>query len=317
MKVIVVNQAVPGAAEAFRLVKKKRPDILCLAGEAHDDINDIASVADLVVNSDFISRGYLIPHSARVLGAKTLVHISFPRHMDYGDLARRKAIMEQACSDLGLNFAYEEAPDPTGPAGIEGARKFIMDSFPAWIEKYGPDTAFFCTNDAHTEPLIRQIADQGGYFIEADLPSPLLGYPEAFGLDFQNVSSGWGRVLKKIEDEVLAAGAGGRLGAWAHPLGFCQTAGMAEFGKLVAEGRAKLTDTKTLLECYVKFSPGAKWNGAYYMDAVTAKPIRNYFLIYQDTYVFGRGYLGATSVEIPEKYLLIDENHEVQSRSEK
>ena len=44
MKVIVVNQAIPGTAEAFRRVKEKRPDILCFAGEAHEDPNVITLV---------------------------------------------------------------------------------------------------------------------------------------------------------------------------------------------------------------------------------------------------------------------------------
>ena len=30
--------------------------------------------------------------------------------------------------------------------------------------------------------------------------------------------------------------------------------------------------------------------------------VPNAFFIYQDTYVFGKGYMGVTSVEIPEKY---------------
>ncbi|MDR3075988.1 MAG: hypothetical protein LBU26_01705, partial [Synergistaceae bacterium] len=65
-------------------------------------------------------------------------------------------------------------------------------------------------------------------------------------------------------------------------------------------------DAKALLECFGKFSPGAKWNGSYFTDTVTGKPVRNYFLIYQDTYILGRGYMGAADVEISEKYLLID-----------
>jgi hypothetical protein len=317
IKLIVVNQAIPGTAEAFRIIKKQRPDILCLAGEAHEDIDVITEAADLVVNADFISRGYLIPHSAKELGARTLVHVSFPRHLAYEALARRRTIMEQACADLGLEFAMEEAPDPTEAIGVDGARLFIMENFPDWINKYGKETAFFATNDAHTEPLIRQVATLGGYFIEADIPSPLLGYPEAFAINFQDSSGGWRNILNKVEQAVIAKGAGGRLGTWAHPLGFCQTAGMAEFGKLVVEGKAKLSDTKTLLRCFGQFSPGAKWNGTYYMDAVTSKPIRNCFLIYQDTYIFGRGYMDATSVEIPEKYFLIGEDHEVQRSSQK
>ncbi|MDR3038964.1 MAG: DUF3798 domain-containing protein, partial [Candidatus Adiutrix sp.] len=294
-------------AEAFRKIRAKRPDIILLAGETHEDTDVIAPAADLVVNADFLSRGYLIPHSAWELGAKTLVHISFPRHLGYDDLARRRAIMAQACADLGLRFVDEEAPDPTGDAGVDGARRFILEKFPAWLAKYGRDTAFFSTNEAHAVPLIRQVADLGGIFVEADIPSPLLGYPEAFDLDLQAEAEAgdWPALLKKVEEAADRHEAGGRLGTWAYSLGFCHTAGLAEFGKLIAEGRAGISDTKALLAGYGKFSPGAKWNGTYYMDPVTSKPIKNYLLIYQDTYIFGRGYLGAASLDIPEKYFLI------------
>jgi hypothetical protein len=305
MKVVIVNQAIPGTTEGFRRIKEKRPDILCLAGEAHEDPNVITSVADLTINADFISRGYLIPHSAQKLGAKTFVHISFPRHMSYETLGRRRAIMEQACKDLGIKFVFETAPDPTSDVGVAGAQQFILEKVPSWVEQYGKDTAFFCTNDAHTEPLLRQLAAFGGYFVEADLPSPLMGFPGAFGIDLQGDSGNWPAILKKVEESVVKAGAGGRMGTWAYSLGFCHTAGLAEFGKLVVEGNAKITDTKKLLECYGKFSPGAKWNGNYYVDAATKKPMRNFFLVYQDTYILGKGYLGVADVEVPEKYLNI------------
>ena len=83
MKAIVVNQAVPGTTEAFRQIKERRPDILCIAGEGHEDLPEIGSAADLVCNNDFVSRGYLIIRTAHELGADTFVHISFPRHMAY------------------------------------------------------------------------------------------------------------------------------------------------------------------------------------------------------------------------------------------
>ena len=127
MKVIVVNQAIPGTAEGFRKIKEKRPDILCFAGETHEDPNVITSIADLTVNADFLSRGYLIPHSAKKLGCKTFVHISFPRHMSYETLGRRRAIMEQACKDLGVKFVFETAPDPTSDVGVAGAQQFILE----------------------------------------------------------------------------------------------------------------------------------------------------------------------------------------------
>ena len=80
MKAIIVNQAVPGTTEAFRRIKEKRPDIICIAGESHEDLPEIGSAADLVVNNDFVARGYLMIRTAHELGCDTFVHISFPRH---------------------------------------------------------------------------------------------------------------------------------------------------------------------------------------------------------------------------------------------
>jgi hypothetical protein len=285
-------------------VKEIRPDIICLAGEAHENTNEITAVADLVVNVDFISRGYLIPWLAQRLGARTFVHVTFPRHMAIEALARRRKIMKRVCADLGLNFADEEAPDPVGEFGVDGARRFILEQFPFWLDKYGKDTAFFCTNDAHTAPLLRMVAANGGFFVEADLPSPFMGYPEAFGIELQDGLGDWQGLLRRIEAAVEEAGGSGRMGMWVYSVGFIQTTGTAEFGRLVAEGKAKLTDTKALLDSYGRFSPGARWNGAYFMDGVTAKPVRNYFLVYQDTYILGKGYMGTPEVDIPEKYFM-------------
>ena len=157
MKAIVVNQAVPGTTEAFRQIKERRPDILCIAGEGHEDLPEIGSAADLVCNNDFVSRGYLIIRTAHELGADTFVHISFPRHMAYETMSRRVAVMEEACKEFGMQFVLETAPDPTSDVGIPGAQAYILENVPAWVEKYGEKAAYFCTNDAHTEPLLKQL----------------------------------------------------------------------------------------------------------------------------------------------------------------
>ncbi len=302
MKVVVVNQAIPGTTEGFRRIKEKRPDILCFAGEAHEDPNVITSVADMAINADFVSRGYLIINTAKKLGCKTFVHISFPRHMSYETLGRRRAIMEQACKDLGIKFVFETAPDPTSDVGVAGAQQFILEKTPAWVKKYGKNTAFFCTNDAHTEPLLKQLAKYGGYFVEADLPSPLMGYPGAFGIDLSKEAGNWPVILKKVEKAVIAAGAKGRMGTWAYSYGYTNSAALAEFGKRIVEGKAKLNSKKDLMDCYAAYTPGAKWNGNYYTDLGTGVTKKNLMLVYQDTYVMGRGYMNAASVQVPAKY---------------
>ncbi|MDR2662592.1 MAG: DUF3798 domain-containing protein, partial [Treponema sp.] len=52
MKAIIVNQAIPGTAEAFKRVKEKRPDIILLAGEPHEDPLVIQGSADLAISAD-------------------------------------------------------------------------------------------------------------------------------------------------------------------------------------------------------------------------------------------------------------------------
>ena len=306
MKVIVVNQGIPGTTEGFRRVREKRPDIILLIGEGHEDPSVTTVAADLVAQGDLISRGYLIPHTAKELGVDTFVHISFPRHMSYETLGRRRAIREEACKDLGIKFVFETAPDPTSDVGVAGAQQFILEKMPAWVEKYGKNTAFFCTNDAHTEPLLKRIAELGGYFIEADIPSPLMGYPGAFGIDFAKEKGDWPAILKKLEDAVVAAGGGGRMGTWAFSLGYTHTAALAEFGKRVVEGQAKLDSLKDLIACYNDVTPGATWNAGYYVDAGTGVRNKKMVLVYQDTYMLGKGFMGATSVEVPEKYYSVN-----------
>ena len=65
VKVIVVNDAVPGTTEAFRRIKEKRNDVICLSGSPHEDPNVISSISDFSAVVDSISRGYLIIHTAK------------------------------------------------------------------------------------------------------------------------------------------------------------------------------------------------------------------------------------------------------------
>jgi hypothetical protein len=308
MKAVVVNQGVPGTAEAFMRIREKRPEILLFVGESHEDPLVIQQAASLAISADFVSRGYTIPWAAKQLGAKTFVHISFPRHMSYESLGLRRQIMEVACADLGIKFVFETAPDPTSDVGQAGAQQYILEKTPQWINQYGKDTVFFCTNDAHTEPLLKQLFSYGGMFVEADLPSPLMGYPGALGLDLTAEAGNFPAILKKVESSVVEKGGQGKFGTWAFSYGFTATAGLGELAKRIIEGNAKLDNPDDLYAALAEFTPGAKWNGGSYVDANTGVRARNQLLIYMDTYIFGQGFLPTTEQEVPEKYYQIKFN---------
>ena len=307
MKAIIVNQAVPGTTEAFRKIKETRPDIICIAGEAHEDLPEISSAADLVTNNDFVSRGYLIIRTAHELGCDTFVHISFPRHMSYETMSRRVAIMKAACEEFGMKFVLETAPDPTSDVGVSGAQAYILEQVPAWVEKYGQKAAYFCTNDSHTEPLLKRLLECGGYFIEADLPSPLMGYPGALGIDLTEEAGDFEKILTKVESAIVEKGGADHFGTWAYSYGYTLSAGLALHAKNVLDGKSELKDMDDVAAALQVYSPKAAWNGASYTNATTGAKSENVFLIYQDTYIMGDPghFMGNADVEIPEKYFTV------------
>jgi len=291
MKAIVVAEGVPGTYSAFKTIREKRPDILLFVNNNHEDPVQVSTVADVVVNADSIARGYLIVKTAKDLGATKFMHISFPRHLSYETISRRRAIMEQTAKDLGMEYIEMSAP-----------QQFILEQVPNWIKKYGKDIAFFATNDAQTEPLLKQIAAYGGIFIEADLPSPTMGYPGALGIEFTDDEKGnWPKILEKVEKSVIAAGGSGRMGTWAYSYNFAGVEALTDLAiKSIESGDRDFTLDKLLASLDVA-TPGAKWNGSIMKDN-NGVDVKNAFFIYQDTYVFGKGYMGVTSVKIPEKY---------------
>ena len=302
IKAIVVAEGVPGTYPAFKTIREKRPDILLFVNNNHEDPVQVSTVADVVVNADSIARGYLIVKTAKDLGATKFMHISFPRHLSYETLARKRAIMEQTAKDLGMEYIEMSAPDPLSDVGVPGSQQFILEQVPNWIKKYGKDIAFFATNDAQTEPLIKQIAAYGGIFVEAELPSPTIGYPGALRVEFIDDEKGnWPKILEKVEKSVIAAGGSGRMGTWTYSYSFAGVIGLTDLAiKSIESGDRDFTLDK-LLASLDTATPGSKWNGSLMKDNKGVE-VHNAFFVYQDTYIFGKGYMGTATVEIPEKY---------------
>ena len=59
------------------------------------------------------------------------------------------------------------------------------------------------------------------------------------------------------------------------------------------------------MKAYGYYTGDAKWNGSFYTDVNTGVRARNHVLIYQDTYMMGKGYMGAADLVVPEKYFAI------------
>ena len=219
MKAIVMVQAVPGAAAAIARVRDVRPDMFFFLGTPGEDPDVIAEYGDVIIQTNDLARGPQIAQQAKDMGAEVLVHYSFPRHMSYEMLASRRDMMKAEAERIGLVFVEEDAPDPTGDAGVPGTQQFIMEDVPRKVAEYGENTAFFGTNCSMMEPLIRQSFETSAIFPVQCCPSPYHALPAALGIAVPEEKAGdVAYMLEQIQEKTNEAEMSGRVGTWTVPV---------------------------------------------------------------------------------------------------
>lgn len=280
-KAIVMVQAVPGAVAAVDRIREFRPDILMVLGAPQEDPDIIATKGDIVLNTDDIGRGYQIAEHAHNMGAETLVHYSFPRHMSIEMLAQRRTLMKEKAEELGMKFVDEDAPDPTSDAGIAGTQMFISEDVPRKIEQYGPNTAVFGTNCAMQEPMIAQSIESGGIYPVQCCPSPYHAMPAALGIEVPEDKKGnleW--ILGEIERKVAEMGATGRVATWPVPANMMYIQAGTYYAHEWIQGNIAERNDKEALVRVMEETTGQKVQLSEYADT------DNYYLFLSDHIIF-------------------------------
>jgi len=219
LKGLVICQAVPGTAPGIDAVKEFRDDLFIFIGQPQEDPPVISARGDIVMQMDEMGMGVGIPTQAKKLGAKVLVHYSFPRHMSYPLLSGRRELMKETCAELGLEFVDATSPDPTGDAGTTGSQQFILEDVPRMVEKYGKDTCFFSTNCSQQIPLISAVVATGALYAQPCCPSPYHGFPSALGMEIPEDKMGdLQYAIDEITKIMAEKGMTGRTSTWPVPV---------------------------------------------------------------------------------------------------
>ena len=259
IKAIVMVQAVPGAAAAFEKVKEKRPDILIIGAVPGEDPDMVAKKADLIFIGDEPAMGRTITEQAKKMGATTMVHYSFPRHMSYPLLAQRRDIMKAECEKAGMKFVDATAPDPLGDAGVPGAQQFILEDVPRKVKEYGKNTNFFSTNCAMQEPLIKAVLETGAIDAQQCCPSPFHGYPGALGIKIPADKAGdVPFIIEQIKQKVAEKNGTGHFATWPVPMNMMFVEAGVEYAKEWAEGKIKEKNNKEEVMKKLSAAAGAK-----------------------------------------------------------
>ncbi len=219
VKAIICNTAMEGTAAAMERVREARPDILLLAGVPSEAPDVICEAADLVFHPDVAEMGAQVAEAAAEMGAKTLVHYSFPRHMAQPLNIARHDRMKEKCEELGITFVDGTSPDPMSDAGIAATQQYILEDVPRKVEEYGVDTAFFGTNAGQQEPLCKAVFESKAIYPLPDNPSVFYAFPGALGIEVPEDKKGDVAYMQEQISAILAEnGMSGRMGVWSVPM---------------------------------------------------------------------------------------------------
>ena len=155
---------------------------------------------------------------AKLMGAETIIHYSFPRHMAIPFIAERHDDMAEAAERAGIAFIEVETPDPMIYSMSE-SQLFIEQDVPRQVELHGRNTVFFSTNCGQQIPLIQQVIATGALFVQPCCPSPFHVFPVALGLAADEWEASENFRLREIIDAtseiIYATGMRGRVSNWA------------------------------------------------------------------------------------------------------
>lgn len=237
IKAIIFSQAVQGTA-ACQKIREVRPDILLIAAGYQDDAATSAANCDIFYHANVPKMGTQMVDELSDMGAKTFVHYSFPRHLAWQPTADRLQNMKDRCAELGLTLVETTTPDPMSDAGTSGTQQFVLEDVPRSVDKYGVETAFFGTNTAQQEPMIKSVVDTKSYFTYPSDPSPFVGFPSALGIEVPDDKLyDTEYMMNAIKEKLAEADMTGHMGTWTAPVMTLFMTGSYAYAEAFCEGK--------------------------------------------------------------------------------
>ena len=290
VKVLIINQALPGTCNAVDALLKKRDDLFIVYCMPQDRQEDVIRQANLVVDLD-VEMGYIMMMQAQLFGAKTFVHYSFPRHMEQPTYSARRAVIKETCErDRELEFVDVIVPDPASEAGKEAAHRFILEDVPKMIDQYGKDTAFFATECSLQPSLIKAVVDNGAIYPQPCCPSLYHGFPNALGFEPDDYTNeGAYETLKQIGKILGDRGNEARISTWLVPATALMTNTTAAYGVKWMKGEVpKDVISMEILGTCMRDYAGIELYLSNFNELPEGISDQHYFVIRNGYYVFER-----------------------------
>ena len=219
---IVINQGVINTNAAIDAARDIRgDDLFIVVASAAEDPRDVYARVDLSLDINNPGIPYFFVQQAIAMGAETIAHYSFPRHMSIPMLVARRDGIRAYAEAAGIRFVDLPSPDPMEEGGMAASQLFISQDVGRQVAELGPNTVFFSTNCGQQIPLLQQVLAYGAMYVQPCCPSPFHAFPQALGLAAtQSEAVGAFSVAEIIEltrEAVAEAGMTNRLSNWGLP----------------------------------------------------------------------------------------------------
>lgn len=287
MKAIIVASGQAGLLPALQKVEEIRPDIITMTAPIWDDPVLMSKYVDINLDTDWVKRGETIARKAHEMGAKTIIHYSFPTHLSKEVIAQRKDMMQKTSKELGMEWVEVITPDPQTGSGTAPMLQFLREDIPRQINKYGKDTNIFGTNCPMYDVIIDEALKLKFMVAEQCCPTPLQAYPTVMGLEISDADAwDFDKVNKMISAKAAEANMTNRLGGWPMPVTIFMTQYAVELAKKMIEDPSFDYNSLQQLDQFAKESTGYSVKFSKFKPSATGDELKNYNVMIMDSILY-------------------------------
>lgn len=287
MKAIIVASGQAGLLPALQKVEEIRPDIITMTAPIWDDPVLMSKYVDINLDTDWVKRGETIARKAHEMGAKTIIHYSFPTHLSKEVIAQRKDMMQKTSEELGMKWVEVITPDPQTGSGTAPMLQFLREDIPRQINKYGKDTNIFGTNCPMYDVIIDEALKLKFMVAEQCCPTPLQAYPTVMGLEISDADAwDFDKVNKMISAKAAEANMTNRLGGWPMPVTIFMTQYAVELAKKMIEDPGFDYNSLQQLDQFAKESTGYNVKFSKFKPSATGAELKNYNVMIMDSILY-------------------------------
>lgn len=287
MKAIIVISGQAGLLPALQKVEETRPDIITMTAPIWDDPVLMSKYVDVNLDTDWVKRGEAIARKANEMGAKTIIHYSFPTHLAKEVISQRKDMMKKTSEELGMKWVEVVTPDPQTGNGTGPMLQFLREDIPRQITKYGTETNIFGTNCPMYDVVIDEALKKKFMVAEQCCPTPMQAYPTVMSLEISDQDA-WNfeKVNQMIREKAAAAGMTGRLGGWPMPATVFMPQYAVELAKKMIEDPSFDYKNTKNLDKFAKDTTGYEVSFSRFKAKADGEELDNYYVMIMDSILY-------------------------------